>query len=295
MTTTSTPTTATATGADLRRVAPPAPLPPDVRTDLMDAVAPLAAGAANVVMQLARLPVGRGVAESRVHSGRVDLHPIKRLRTTMSFLVVALHGTEAERAGLRREINRAHVHVHSLPQDAVAYNAFDPELQLWVAACLYKGTEDTYVWLHGRPDDATLDALYHHCARLGTTLQVPPERWPADRAAFQTYWEDGLAQCQMDEVTRPYLQSVARLGFLPTPLRWTFGPLHELLTVGFVEPSLRDELGLPWSDGHQRRFDAVTGAMAQVNRLLPGPVRRLPMTAYLWDVRRRLRDHRCVV
>jgi uncharacterized protein (DUF2236 family) len=35
-------------------------------------------GPANVIMQLARPGVGYGVLESRVESGRVDLHPIKR-------------------------------------------------------------------------------------------------------------------------------------------------------------------------------------------------------------------------
>ncbi|EUA37635.1 hypothetical protein I549_1037 [Mycobacterium avium subsp. avium 2285 (R)] len=38
----------------------------------------LLAGPANVIMQLANPGVGYGVMESRVESGRVDLHPIKR-------------------------------------------------------------------------------------------------------------------------------------------------------------------------------------------------------------------------
>ena len=57
----------------------------------------LAAGGANVIMQLARLPIGRGVAESRVESGRVDRRPIKRLRTTTAYLLVAMLGTDEER------------------------------------------------------------------------------------------------------------------------------------------------------------------------------------------------------
>ena len=49
----------------------------------------LLVGAANVIMQLARPGVGYGVLESRVESGRVDLHPIKRARTTFTYLAVA--------------------------------------------------------------------------------------------------------------------------------------------------------------------------------------------------------------
>jgi uncharacterized protein (DUF2236 family) len=44
----------------------------------------LVAGPANVIMQLAQPGVGYGVMESRVESGRVDRHPIKRARTTFT-------------------------------------------------------------------------------------------------------------------------------------------------------------------------------------------------------------------
>ena len=92
----------------------------------------LAAGGANVVMQLARLPVGRGVAESRVDRGRVDRRPIKRLRTTTAYLLIAMLGTEDERAELRRQIDRVHAVVRSRPDDPVAYNAFDPHRRGWI-------------------------------------------------------------------------------------------------------------------------------------------------------------------
>ena len=49
----------------------------------------LLAGAANVIMQLASPGVGYGVMESRVESGRIDRHPIKRARTTFTYLAVA--------------------------------------------------------------------------------------------------------------------------------------------------------------------------------------------------------------
>ena len=70
-------------------------VPPEI-AELLSGLA-LAAGGANVIMQLSRLPVGHGVATSTVESGRVDVHPIKRLRTTVSYLVIAMLGTPAER------------------------------------------------------------------------------------------------------------------------------------------------------------------------------------------------------
>jgi uncharacterized protein (DUF2236 family) len=77
----------------------------------------LLAGAANVVMQLSRLPVGRGVAESTVDSGRLEKRPLKRTRTTLSYLAIAAYGTDDERRAMRREVNKQHANVRSRPTD----------------------------------------------------------------------------------------------------------------------------------------------------------------------------------
>src|SRR3954453_15187890 len=98
---------------------------PEIERLARDAIAAsVLYGAANVVMQLALLPVGRGVAESTVDSGRVDRHPFKRQRTTGSYLIVAMLGTKAERAAMRDEVNRQHRGVVRTEDEAdVAYNA----------------------------------------------------------------------------------------------------------------------------------------------------------------------------
>src|ERR1700730_15678536 len=85
----------------------------------------LLAGPANVIMQLARPGVGYGVLESRVHSGRVGLHPIKRARTTFTYLAVATGGSDAQKAAFRNAVNRAHADVYSTPESPIEYNAFN--------------------------------------------------------------------------------------------------------------------------------------------------------------------------
>jgi len=263
----------------------------------------LVAGGANVVMQLARLPVGRGVADSRVDSGRVDRHPIKRLRTTTAYLLISMLGTEDERAELRRQIDRVHAGVRSRPDDPVAYNAFDPELQLWVAACLYQGLEDVHRRFGPPVDEAFFDeVLYPHAARLGTTLQVTEDMWPPDRLAFEAYWKEGLAKIEMDDVTRRYLRSIADLSFvvaplgrLGRPLRPLLRPVGEVVTGGFLPAEVRDELGLPWDDRRQRRFDRVARASATVVRRLPRPLRQFPLNLYLRETQHRLRTGRSVI
>ena len=156
-------------------------------------------GPANVIMELAIPGVGYGVKESRVESGRIDLHPIKRARTTFTYLAVAVAGSDTQKAAFRRAVNRAHAQVYSTPESPVRYNAFDPDLQLWVAACLYKGGVDVHRTFVGEIDDDDADRHYHEGKALGTTLQVPPEMWPADRAAFDRYWHESLAQVHIDD------------------------------------------------------------------------------------------------
>ena len=279
----------------------PPGVPPEIRESMVGLA--LAAGGANVIMQLARLPVGRGVAESRVDSGRVDRHPIKRLRTTTAYLLVSMLGSDEDRTELRRQIDRVHASVRSRPGDPVAYDAFDPELQLWVAACLYKGLEDVHR-LFGPPVDPRFfdDVLYPHAARLGTTLQVTDDMWPADRPAFETYWKEGIARIEMDDVTRAYLRSIADLGFavaplgpLGRPLRPLLRPIGEVMTGGFLPQEFRDELGLPWDDTRQQRFDRVAHALAAIVRRLPRPLREFPLNLYLRESQRRLRTGRPIV
>ena len=276
-------------------------VPPEIRQSMVGLS--LAAGGANVIMQLSQLPIGRAVATSRVETGRVDRHPIKRLRTTTAFLLVAMLSTEAERAELRRQIDRVHAVVRSGPGEAVAYNAFDPGLQLWVAACLYMGLEDGHRLVGPVADERYFDdVLYPHAKRLGTTLQVPEEMWPPDRAAFDVYWRERLGRIEMDDVSRPYLRGIADLSFvvaplgpLGRPLRWLLRPVGELVTGGFLPPEFRDELGLAWDDRRQRRFDRIVGVSAAVVRRLPPPLREFPLNLYLRDTQRRLRTGRPVI
>ena len=118
-------------------------------------------------MQLSLLPIGRGVAESRVEAGRLDAHPVKRFRTTVGYVAIALLGTEEERVAVRREVDRSHRPVHSMASDPVLSGAFDPDLQLWVAACLYRGVGSCHAtsW-EGRPTGRGLEAI-SATARLG--------------------------------------------------------------------------------------------------------------------------------
>jgi uncharacterized protein (DUF2236 family) len=259
----------------------------------------LLAGPANVIMQLARPAVGYGVLESRVESGRVDLHPIKRARTTFTYLAVATGGNDAQKEAFRRAVNRAHAQVYSTTESPVQYNAFDVDLQLWVAACLYKGAVDVYRIFVGELDGEEADRHYREGRTLATTLQVPPEMWPADRAAFDRYWKESLAEVHIDDAVRGYLYPIAagrvRGVALPRRLQRLSEGFALLITTGFLPQRFRDEMRLPWDAAKQRRFDRLIAVLRTVNRVMPRFVRKFPFNVLLWDVDRRIRTGRPLV
>ena len=259
----------------------------------------LLAGAANVIMQLALPGVGYGVLESRVESGRVDRHPIKRARTTFTYLAVASRGTEKQKQAFRRAVNRAHAQVYSTDESPVAYNAFDPDLQLWVGACLYKGGVDVYRTFVGEMDDETADQHYRDGMALATMLQVPERMWPPDRAAFDRYWQKSLDSVHIDDTVREYLYPIAvsRIkGFrLPGPVQQFNESLALLITTGFLPQRFRDEMKLEWNPVKQREFDRLMTGIRLANNLAPRFVRAFPFNVLLHDVDWRIRTGRPLV
>lgn len=257
-----------------------------VERRLLTGLALVGAGA-NVVMQLSLAPVGRAVLESRVESGALTRHPLKRTRTTLSYLALAMCGTEDERAWVGREVSRQHRGVRSGGSSPVAYDAFDPALQLWVAACLYRGGLDVLALYGEAPDEATLDALYERSARLATALQVPPGAWPATRSDFDAYWDARRTELSVDEPTRRYLVDLLALGFVPRPLARLLGPWHTRVSLTLLDPPFRALLGLDLGAAEEARARRQLAGLARLYRLLPPALARVPFNWALADARAR--------
>ncbi|KAB7755331.1 oxygenase MpaB family protein [Mycolicibacterium phlei] len=262
--------------------------------DLLNPAAALAP-AANVIMQLALPGVGYGVLESPVDSGNVYKHPFKRARTTGTYLAAATMGTEEDRRLIREGVDRVHAMVRSTPSSPVSYKAFDPKLQLWVAACLYRYYVDQHEFLYGPLDDESADAVYQDARTLGTTLQVRDGMWPQDRAAFDEYWKRTLDELRIDEPVREHLRGVAAIVFLPLPLRALLGPFNLFATTGFLPPEFRDMMRLPWSASQQRRFELLLTALRLADRVIPREAWQFGYQLYLWDMRIRARLGKPVV
>ncbi len=257
--------------------------PPDADLGLDSIAAELMfmLGAGSTVMyQLAMKGVGLGVAE---HSTTLS-RPVDRLRTTLTYVYVMVLGTDEEREEVAGLVNRMHAPVRSPGR----YSAFDPDLQLWVAATLARNGETLYERVFGRLSEAARERMYRDSWILGTALQVRPEAWPQTRREFQRYWEESLRRLESDPHVQAYAARLVSMDGAPWYLR-PARPLQSLMTRGNLDPHTRAILALPWSARDQRAYDLFWRVFPPVYRMVPRRLRQLPARLLLRDVRRRLR------
>lgn len=271
------------------------PITPESAREHLDGIAAFLGGAANVIMQLSLKPVGYGVMESDVKSGSVMIRPVKRLRTTLTYLAVAWLGDEKDRETYREAVNQSHRTVRTKPGSPVKYNAFDPKLQLWVAACLYWGVDDLMLRMRGPQDSAQAEHFYQYSARLGTTLQMRPEMWPATRDEFYAYWEENISQRTIDDPTRQYFNDLTDLKMMPRPIQLLFGRFHRFVVTALLPQHLRDEMRMSWTARDERAFGLILRTISAVWTRMPTVIRLFPFNFYLADMRLRRRLGRPLV
>lgn len=254
-----------------------------------------AGAAANVAMQFAHQGVAAGVMESQVESGALMVHPWKRLRTTSAYLATAVLGTDEDKKAMREAVNVAHRQVKSRPGSKVKYNAFDRNLQMYVAAAIYIGFEDTNQMLHGKMTAEELEAFYQGADTFGTTLQVHPDMWPKTRADFDAYWLEACKGVVCDDEFRAYIDDLVHLRMIHWSLRIVAGGLLQFLTAGFLPPHFREQMAIEWSESDQRRFEHLFLFVGFVNRFIPKFIRFAGTHSMMRDVRRRIRKQKALI
>ncbi|MFE7224699.1 oxygenase MpaB family protein [Nocardioides sp. NPDC057577] len=247
--------------------------------DLIAEQALMLGAGSTVFFQLAEKGVGLGVAE---HSTTLQ-RPADRLRTTMTYVYVMILGSEEERRAISKMVNRAHRTVRSPGR----YTAFDPELQLWVAATLAHNGIFIHERIWGPPSPEVRLRLYRDAQIFGNALQVRPEQWPETLEEFDAYWEQKIADLEPDPAVQDFCHRLITQG-APVWLRW-MTPLQALLDRGNLDPHTREILGFEWTAKDQQRYDLFWRAFPPIYRRMPRRLRQFPARLTLWDMRRRMR------
>jgi uncharacterized protein (DUF2236 family) len=233
----------------------------------------IAGGARAILLQVADPVVAAGVAKHSDFAHR----PVERLRNTLTFAYAVVLGSTDDAAAVSAHVRRVHRPVAG---------AADARLQLWVAATLY----DTAVLVHERVFDQTPDALadelYGEYAQLGTSLEVPPELWPATRADFAAYFAERLTHLEVTDDARQIAHDLFAPVTAPAWLRAGL-PLGRLLTLELLPASVRDAYGFEWAARDQRRADRAWRRVRFFARVTPHRLRSWPYRHYLKRLRGR--------
>ena len=218
-------------------------------------------GGAALLLQLAHPTVGHAVAGY----SRFARDPMRRLRHTLGYVYAIGLGTPEVAEAAAHAVDRAH---SGIP------GATDPEPQLWVAATLYGVGMQVHELLFAPLPDAVADEVYATSGRFGTSLQVPAALWPADRAAFDTYWARMLPTLAVGDEARAVAHGVLHPARTTVPL-WVRAalPLGRLVTAALLPDAIRDAYGFP---RRPRRERAALRLARTIAHLTPRRIRRLP-------------------
>ena len=112
----------------------------------------IVAAMTSLLLQFANPPVSRAI----VAHGRGFHQPISRVTVSISWIYLTNFGTSEEKATIARVVDATHAKVKG-----PGYNANDPELQMWLAACIYAFSLRVYEDIMGPLDDTAADRYYH--------------------------------------------------------------------------------------------------------------------------------------
>lgn len=236
----------------------------------------LAGGLRALLLQLAHPAVGHGVAR---HSA-FETDPLGRLRGTLSYIYVVAAGEEDLVRRVARSVGVEHRPVVSTSDAPVAYDARDPELQLWVAATIHDTAIRIVEAVWGPLPPALADELLERNGRLATVLGLPAGEWPRTRAEFDA----ALAAAPplgFDGTTVPVVRALLQARAVPRWIRLIM-PMYARATLS----SLPD-LGLhPLLPRGLPDLLPLAKRLAPAWRLLPRSVRLLPARRFLAAARR---------
>jgi uncharacterized protein (DUF2236 family) len=197
-------------------------------------------GARALLMHAAHPLVVAGAGQTRMY----DRSPWQRLQRTLMLTYTITFGTKAEAHAAADRINDVHRRVNGIdPVTKLPYDALDPDLLLYVHACLVDSAllfEERTV---GRLDDAGRQRFHGEQMLAAELVQLPRERIPPTVPALRAYLGDvvdsGILRVgdgarrvadlfrdpPREAEWRPVLRGVSRLAFgtLPSPLREAFG------------------------------------------------------------------------
>jgi uncharacterized protein (DUF2236 family) len=235
-----------------------------------------------IAMQFAHPLIAAGVGDhSSFRSGRIAR--FKRLHGTVRSMLSLTFGDEPIAFRAAQDINKIHDRVHGvLKVDAgrfpagTPYSAHDPILLHWVLMTLLDSIPLAYTRTIGPLSPDEQDRYCQESARLGRWLGIPEEMLPQSMDTVRTEVRRVMASGDLvvTNTARELLQDVL---YPPFQLAyWPAARMTRMATIGLLDPRLREQYGLTWTERDERAFERWTSRLRGLRSIAPDWMRYWP-------------------
>lgn len=200
--------------------------------------------------------------------------PWARLLRTLSLQLLLPFGTRAEASEAAGRINRLHKVINGTDEvTGEYYDALDPDLLLWVQACLEQSSVMFYELTVGPLTDAAKERFHHENLRAAELVLLDCDQVPATYADLEAYIDGVVASDRLlitDVATE--LADLVRGGPVPLHLKpiWRF---IAFAAVGTLPPRVRDLYGYRWGRVRKALLGASLRVLKLLRRILPARIR----------------------
>ena len=236
-------------------------------------------GARALLMQAAHPLVVAGANQT----GMYERNPWKRLQRTLILTYTITFGTRAEANAAAAKINEVHTRIHGVdPVTGRRYDALDPELLLFVHACLVDSAILFEQLTVGALDDDGRQRFHEEQMLAAELCLVPRESIPATWQGLRAWLSDfeDRGELQVTEGARRVLDQV-----LDPPEEADWRPVLRgvsRLAFGTLSDGLREMYGLPFGPVKRAAMRATFPLIRAGRPLLPARYRFIaPYTEFL--------------
>lgn len=236
-------------------------------------------GARALLMQAAHPLVVAGANQTAMY----ERNPWKRLQRTLILTYTLTFGTKAEAHAAADKINEVHTRINGTdPVTGKRYDALDPELLLYVHACLVDSAILFEQLTVGKLDDAGRQRFHEEQMLAAELCLVPramiPGTWQALRAWLADFEDRG--ELQVTEGARRVLHL-----FFDPPEEAEWRPVLRgvsRLAYGTLPEGIREMYGVPFGSTKQAVMRASFPLIRAARPLLPPKYRFIaPYTEFL--------------
>lgn len=223
-------------------------------------------GARALLMQAAHPLVIAGARQTRFY----EKNPWKRLERTLALQYTITFGTREEALAATGRINRVHRDVRGLdPITGLRYDATDPDLLLWVHACLVQSSLLFELLAVGRLDQEGRERFHREQMLGAELLGLDRSRIPQTVADLDRYVDDVVASGAL--LVTPDALAVADLIRHPPPeVPWR-PVLWQVAWWAFatLPPQLRAQYGVRWTRRKEFRLRGSLRTLKLLRPLIP--------------------------